>query len=142
MLYDFSIESDCRNAITYMGKLIDSEAKAELVKISSKRTSSQNRYVHALFYLFGVHFGYTTDEAKVVVKRALGYIYKKGGHWFLEHTSEMDTKELSEFTDKFRNYSAHEGFYLPSPEEFQENYVKMMSEVRYVESQMTKYGSV
>jgi len=142
MLYDFAIESDCRNAVTYMGKLIESEAKAELVKITPKRTSNQNRYIHALFALWGGHFGYTTDEAKVVIKRVLGYWYQKEGQTFLKHTSDMDTKELSEFTDRFRNHSAHEGFYLPSPEEFQENYVKMMSEVRYVESQMTRYGSV
>lgn len=141
MLLDLSYQSDCLKAEVYLKKLIKNQSKVEMVKISPKRTSNQNRYLHAILTLYGGHFGLTTEEAKTSVKRILGYKYQKNGEWFLEHTSEMDTKRLTEFIDRFRNHSAHEGFYLPTSLEFSENYVKMMTEVRFIESQMKRYGS-
>jgi hypothetical protein len=80
------------------------------------------------------------DEAKIVVKRQLGYVYEKNGTTFLKHTSEMDTKELTGFIDRFRNWSAHNGHYLPSADEFDKHYAEIMREVEYAEYNMTKHG--
>ena len=133
MLLDLSLQSDCLRAETYMAKLVKDQSAIELKKIHKRRTNSQNRYLHALFALFGGEFGYTVDEAKILVKRQLGYTYVKNEHTFLEHTSEMDVKQLTEFIDRFRTFSAHQGCYLPSADEFDTNYIEIMKQVSHYE---------
>lgn len=140
MILDLSMPEDKDKAIEYFESLIGGGFAIELKKIYPHRSNKQNRYLHALFALFGNHLGYNIEEIKTIVKRELGYIYEKNGTKFLRHTSEMDTKTLSEFIDRFRNYSAHEGLYLPTAEEFDENYIAMMKEVERIESQMKRYA--
>lgn len=140
MNLDFRNTADVKKAQVYLDKLISDQSKVILTKISKKRTNSQNRYVHALFTIFGGAFGYSSDEAKVIVKRDLKYTYESQGEIFLMQTRSMDTKELTIFIDKFRNYSAANGCYLPTPEEFSENYVEMMKQVEAIESQQNRYS--
>jgi hypothetical protein len=142
MLLDLSIPDELIRAQEYFDKLMDNGAKIELKKIPEKRTVKQNSYLHALFCLFGGEIGLTTEESKILVKRELGYVYEKNGIKFLSHTSDMDTEELGEFIDKFRNYSSQNGFYLPSADEFNENYFDMMKRVEYFEATQKRYGSV
>jgi hypothetical protein len=140
MILDLSISSDYQKARTYLGKLLNEKAKIELVKIHPKRTGKQNRYVHAIFALFGVHFGYSVEESKTLIKRELGYVYEKNGHEFLRKTSEMTTKELTEFIDRMRNYSAANGCWLPSADEFNADYVGYMKEVERAKTIEGQYG--
>jgi hypothetical protein len=140
VILDLSISDDRQRGETYFAKLVSDGSQIELKKIHKARTNQQNRYLHALFAFFGGHFGYSTDETKVIIKRALGCLYVKNGQMFLEHTSEMDTKKLTEFIDRFRNYSADQGCYLPTALEFDENYVKMMQRVAEIESLQAKYS--
>ena len=141
MLLDLSIPEELIRAQDYFEKLVDFGAKIELKRIPEKRTVKQNSYLHALFALFGGEIGLTTEESKTLVKRELGYIYEKNGLKFLRKTSEMDTQELTEFIDKFRNYSSKNGFYLPSADEFNENYFDMMKQVEYIEATQRRYGT-
>ncbi len=140
MNLDFRKTADIKKAQVYLDKLITDQSGAILTKINKKRTSSQNRYLHALFTLFGGEWGWTTNEAKTVVKRALGYIYEYQGETFLMQTRFMDTKELTIFIDRFRNYSSANGFYLPSSTEFQENFTDIMNEVERAEIMEKRYG--
>ena len=140
MNLDFSNIADQKKAQVYLDKLIKDQSKAELIKVSKKRTSSQNRYVHALFTIFGGAFGFSSDEAKIIVKRDLGYTYVNQGETFLMQTRSMDTVKLTIFIDKFRNYSSANGCYLPTPEEFSENYVVMMQQIEAIESQQNRYS--
>lgn len=140
MILRLSIPEDRNRAGVYFGRLLTDEADIELKRIARKRTVKQNRYLHALFTLFGGEFGYSTDEAKVIVKRELGYTYRKQGTVFLRHTSDMDSKEMSEFIDRFRNFSAAKGCYLPSAEEFNDNYVEIMRQIEYIEAAQKKYS--
>lgn len=139
MILDLKISHDLNKAEVYFAKLVKHGSKIELKKIPERRTLNQNSYVHKLFTLYGGHFGWSPSEAKAVVKRLLGYVYKRDDEWFLMHTSEMDTRELTTFIDRFRNHSASEGYYLPSPDEFSENYVEMMKQVESIESQQKRY---
>ena len=140
MNLDFRNTADVKKAQVYLDKLINDQSKAELIKINKKRTNSQNRYLHALFQLWGSFFGYTLDESKMVIKMALGYTYEKSDHIFLSKTSEMDTKQLSEFVDKFRNWSASEGCWLPSADDFKLRYVDYMREIERAEIVEKRYG--
>ncbi len=139
MILDLSIGHDQQKALTYLKKLIQQGSIIELKKIL-KRTGKQNRYVHALFALFGGEFGYSTEEAKIIAKRRLGYVYEKNGEKFLMHTSNMTTKELSEFIEQFRNFSSAQGLYLPSADEFNQNYAEIMKMVEYIEATQKKYS--
>ena len=140
MKLNLSIESDANKARVYFDKLIKDGSKIELKKISPKRTINQNSYVHALFQLWGSHFGYSMDEAKQVVKTELGYTYEKEYNTFLHKTSEMNTKELTELIDRFRNWSASEGCYLPSADEFKLRYFDYSQEIERAEIIEKRYG--
>ena len=119
MKYELSKTYDQQKALEYLNKLIKSESKCEVKKIHPKRSTSQNSYLHVLFAIWGKHFGYYMDESKQTVKYALEYykINDKGATVYAK-TSEMDKAELAKFTDKFRTWSAIEGCYLCSPEEY------------------------
>ena len=134
MILDLSIEADKKKAEVYFAKLIKDGSPIELTKIHQNRTNKQNRYLHALFAIFGNTFGYDIEESKILIKRQLGYTYQKNGKAFLKRTSEMDTKELTEFIDKFRMFSSVNGCYLPSADEFDVNYIEIMKQVKYAET--------
>ena len=140
MILDLSISHDRERAEVYLAQLIKSESKIELKRVPKKRTLRQNSYVHKLFTLAGAHFGYTTDEMKIVVKRILGYIYSKEGQEFYSHTSEMNTKELTIFIDRFRNWSASEGCYLPSSDEMGHSWDYWAKEIEQAEAMGKRYG--
>lgn len=123
MKYDLKKSYDQQKALEYLSKLIESESKVELKKIHPRRSLSQNAYLHVLFSLWGQEFGYTIDEAKQTIKWELGYTYIKQGlkydTIYYCKTSEMDSAELAEFTDKFRTWSqATCNYYLCSPSEY------------------------
>lgn len=124
----------------YFNKLLKDGSKIELRKIAPKRSIDQNSYVHVLFTLWGFHFGYTTTEAKQVVKDHLGYTYVKNGIKFYAKTSEMDTKVISVFIDKFRNFSSHEGCYLPTAEEYKMRHFDYSQEAERAEQIQDRYG--
>ena len=140
MKLNLSIPEEKNRAETYFAKLVKDGAKIELKKISPPRTINQNSYVHVLFTLWGNHFGYTTDEAKQVVKERLGYTYFKHGTMFYTKTSTMNTKELTRFIDVFRNWSASEGCYLPSAEEYLLRHFDYSKEIERAEIMEKRYG--
>ena len=140
MLLNLKSDTDRIKAEVYFNKLIEDRAQIEIKRISKKRTNSQNRYVHALFQLFASQFGWTLEEAKSFIKFELGYTYSKNDFIFLAKTSEMDTKSLSIFIDKFRNYSSAQGLYLPTADEFNENYFDYAKEIERAEVMENRYS--
>lgn len=89
----------------------------DLKAIHKKRTNDQNSYLHLAITLYGIETGYTCEEAKILIKRELGYTYTKNNIVFLCQTSKMNTKELTDFIDRFRNWSAKQNIYIPAPGE-------------------------
>lgn len=129
MKYDLKKEIDQQNIRTYLDKLIETESKCELKKVYPKRGIPQNSYLHKLITIWGLEFGYFVGEAKDEIKRALGYTYTKEvvipgtgeivTRVFFKQTSKMDSKELSIFIDKFRDWSSATcGLYLPSVNDY------------------------
>lgn len=134
MKYDFSKGTyPKQKALEYLHKLIKDGSKASLTKIHPKRSTDQNSYLHVLFRLWGNNFGYTIDEAKQTIKGALHYTYLQkrlygefalSDEMFYCKTSKMDSKELTIFIEKFRDWSAITcEFYLPSPAEYIEEQI-------------------
>ena len=106
MKYDIATKDGIRRFKERFDYLCELASKKDnyivnLTPVHKKRTNQQNRYLHLAFGLFGIETGLTTEEAKITVKRELNYTYVKDGHTFLRKTSEMDTKELTDFIDCF-----------------------------------------
>ena len=124
----------------YFSKLLEDGAKIELKKIAKRRTLNQNSYLHAVLTLYATEWGWTMEEAKTYIKRTLGYTYVKNGELFLTSTSGMNTKELTEFIDRFRNLSASQGFYVPSSDEIGQNWEYFAREIERSEVLQNKYN--
>ena len=139
MILNLSIEADRKRAEVYFAKLIEDGSKVELKKIPQRRTLSQNSYLHAIITLYAFEWGWSMEEAKTYIKRTLGYKYEKNGEWFLSHTADMNTKELTEFIDRFRNLSASNGFYLPSSDEMGQNWDYFAKEIERAEVAEKRY---
>lgn len=121
MKYDLTKSTDLISVQVRLNKLKSDGSVVELTKVTPKRTIQQNKYIHVLFSLFGMEFGYTLDEAKTLLKRECSWCtYEKNGKKFLRHTSQMQTDELTKFIEWIRNYSAQAGLYLPTSEEYLE----------------------
>jgi len=140
LILDLHIEADRKRAKVYFDKLILDSSKIELKKIAKRRTLNQNSYLHAILTLYAVEWGWSLEEAKTCVKRELKYTYEKNGEEFLKRTSDMNTKELTTFIDKFRNLSAHQGFYLPSSDEIGQNWDYFAREIERAESIENRYS--
>jgi hypothetical protein len=121
MRYNLKGEVQRDKARAYLEKLAAKGAQCEIVEKRKPRTQSQNGYYYALIALFAVETGYTKEEAHTLVKRKMGLVYEKNGQKFLKSTAKLDTKEMSAYTEKFRNWSAQQGIYLPGPDEYWHN---------------------
>jgi len=122
MKLDLSNSFDLKRFKQRSETLIGKQSRIELKEVREARTIKQNKYIHVLFKLFGINFGYTEAEAKTFLKRECSFMrYEKNGQAFLKHTSKLDTKELTEFIEWIRNYSSLNDCYLPTADEYKEN---------------------
>jgi len=122
MLLDFSNTTDVKKGEIYFTKLVESNSKIELKKINNNRSISLNSYLHVCITLYAIHFGYTLDESKTLLKRMCNFMtYKKNGIKFLKKTSKLDNKECSIFVEWIRNHAAEQGCYIPDAEEYKTN---------------------
>ncbi len=96
--------------------LIEKKATVEIKRVIKRRTINQNSYLHLLLSAFGLHFGYTTEEAKVLYKRFNKdiYAYEKAGEVFLRSSADLNTQEMMKSIDRFRQFSAEQDYPLPS----------------------------
>lgn len=130
MKYDTSQDIQKNKAIARFNKLVKDGKKIELKEVKQPRSLNQNSYLHVCINIFAVHFGYTSKEAKTHLKRACQFmVYEKNGEKFLKNTHTMDSKELTEFIDWTRNYSAQNGCYIPTAEEYLTNQFEIDREI-------------
>ncbi len=108
-------------------KLISEEALVELTK-KEIRSNQQNRYLHLIFRWFALATGYSEEEVKLdIFKRQCNtdlFMKKVTGRSGLSRIQMKSTRELSSADmttaiERFRNYSAKQGIYIPSPNEEQ-----------------------
>ena len=116
----------------YCNKVYEECIKAPLglVEVKKKhrqRSDSQNRYLHVCLGYFASEFGYSLEEVKQdIFKRKLNKdIFEvertnRRGQKVrrLRSTRDLDTLELTNALERFRNWSsAVSGLYIPSPNE-------------------------
>ena len=119
MKYNTKNKYEANQARTNLEYLISKEKLIELKEIRAKRSISQNSYLHVVITLYAVHFGATLNEAKTDLKRYCDFMtYQKNSKSYLKETKGMNSKELTEFIEWIRNYSAKGGCYIPTSEEY------------------------
>ena len=131
MIFNTSSTIEKMQSKAYYDKLVDKGAKIEIKKISDFdydytkkddpkiRTKLQNRYLHLLLSYFGLCFGYSKEEAKIVWKRDICpeiFIYEKNGHTFERSSADIDTLEMTKAIEKLKYKSLIEGHPLPDAE--------------------------
>lgn len=130
MIYDTSNQYDRQNAIAKFKSLLDKKAVIEVIEKREIRTIKQNSYLHVVFSLFALNFGYTLAEAKHLLKVSCDFMtYEKKKRMFVKSTSMMSKKEIGEFIEWIRNVSAKQGYYIPTAEEYLQEQVRVNREI-------------
>jgi hypothetical protein len=130
MIYDLKSKEDVAMMGRKLRKFIAQGFTVIIDKKREKISNPQMRYIYLMFRFFAVDNGFTNEEAKTEIKRAIGYTYEKNGKPFLQSLTALDTKTATEFIERMRNWSATQGFYMPAPNEpmeWVENYIKQNS---------------
>lgn len=96
------------------------EVEGELRKYRSRRTSRQNRWMHAAIKPLADHLGYTTEEMKLVgLGEQFGWKEVTGHQIPIRlHTSELNTVEHGELMDWFMQKAAENDIVILLPDEF------------------------
>ena len=128
MIFNASNEFDIQRAKERLGYLIDKKKTFEITEKKSKRTYSQNNYIHLLFAWFALEYGETPEYVKQEIFKKLvnpqifltEYVNYKTGEvreaW--RSTADLNTKEMTTAIDNFRDYASKEaGIYLPTPDD-------------------------
>lgn len=128
MLYDLKDEFQREDFKQRVNDLYEKRCVVELTRKSPQRTCQQNKYLHLIISWWAVHYGCSKDYAKrhffkyvcneelFLVERQAndGTVFKE-----LRSSADLDTQEMTTAIERFRNYCAYHGCYLPSPEEQQ-----------------------
>lgn len=115
MKYDMSIKEQKSEAFRYFTSLSNKKCLVEIKKIIPNRSLRQNAYLHLLIGYFGVHFGYTAEEAKQRYKeinRSI-YAYDKNSRVFWHSSSDLSVEDMTKSIDVFRQKSSENGCPLP-----------------------------
>jgi len=126
--YELNKPTDLDKFYRYCKQLVKAGRFVEL-KTLENRSSNQNRYLHLLLGWFSASFGYTLEYTKLrffkeVSNKEIFFVdvvNKKSGEVYtdIRSTADLTTLEMTMAIDRFRDYSAKNGLYLPEPNEVQ-----------------------
>lgn len=122
MIYNLANEKDKEAFKQRANYLFVEQKKVELKERRKPRTYKQNRYLHLVLGWYGLELGYTLEEVKQdIFKRDICeefFTTLKNGRLVTRSTSDLNTLEMTNALEKFRNHaSADLGIYLPAPNE-------------------------
>lgn len=127
MLYDTSNPLQCENFKLKAEYLAKKGVIVEMTEKKPQRSSNQNRYLHVILAYFALEVGETMEYVKEnyfkkLCNRELFVIEKDDkriGRKIIDtrSSSDLDTTEMTTAIERFRNWSATEGIYIPSPDE-------------------------
>lgn len=126
MLYDLSNPLQCENFKVKAEALAKKGGIVELTEKKLQRTASQNRYLHSILAYFALEVGETAEYVKMNYFKLLcnrDLFVREVDDKFagkirvVRSSSELDTEEMTRAIERYRNWAASEGVYIPSPEE-------------------------
>lgn len=123
MRYDGSNPLHAEQSRLRLEKFIKDGKIFDLTEKSPIRSLNQNSYLWAALGYWGLQTGYTKDEAEAYYKDINRDIYHRHKVIagvevdYIRHTYELDKNEMSITIDRFRNWAAANGIYIPSPDD-------------------------
>lgn len=138
MIYNLSKDLDKQRFKTRVNQLFKAGAKVELTERKGRRTSQQGRYLHLILSLYALETGYSKEQTKQdIFKRHVNreiFMQTKDGIEICRSSADLDTKEMTEAIERFRNHASEDaGIYLPGPNEAEI--------LDLVEEQVERYGN-
>lgn len=126
MIYNGDIELDQRKAKQRLEWLIEKGKRFELTEKRKRRSLNQNNYLHLILTYYALEMGEELEYVKQYIFKEIvcPHIFKydrinqKTGEIRASYksTADLNTKQLTDAIDSFRNHSAKElGLYLPEP---------------------------
>lgn len=125
-MYDLSNPLQCESFKVKAEHLAKKGVIVELTEKRPQRTLNQNRYLHVIINYFASEIG---EQADYVKDKYFKILCNKdlfvreiedrflGRMKILRSTSDLDTAEMTTAVERFRNWSATVGIYIPSPDE-------------------------
>ena len=126
MLYDLSNPLQCESFKVKAEALAKKGGIVELTEKKLQRTASQNRYLHSILAYFALEVGETAEYVKMNYFKLLcnrDLFVREVDDKFagkirvVRSSSDLDTEEMTRAIERYRNWAASEGVYIPSPEE-------------------------
>ena len=126
MIYDLKNPYDIGKFKDRVVELINQRAVVDLTKKNPNRSLSQNAYLHLILGFFACEYGCSLDYVKrefykKVCNKPIFERKKtaKNGEIIIELRSsrDLDKEEMTLSIERFRNWSAAEGIYLPDANE-------------------------
>lgn len=127
MIYDFGKQFDIERAKKRLDSLIERRAVVDITD-KSRFTVSQNSYLHVCIGIVALETGVTLEYAKQkyfkrIANREMFYIGKftdpvtgeECGKW--RSTASLTKEEMTLALDRWRDWAARQGWYIPTPEE-------------------------
>lgn len=126
MLYDLNNPLQCESFKVKAEALAKKGVIVELTEKKPQRSSNQNRYLHSILAYFGLEVGETMDYVKrhyfkILCNKDL-FVREIEDQYLgkvkvLRSSADLDTEEMTRAIERYRNWAASEGVYIPSPEE-------------------------
>jgi len=126
MKYDGANPLHAQQARAKLEKLIAGQKVFELTENKPRRTLKQNAYLHTCLGYFASQTGNTLEYVKQKYFKLLCnkdlFVREVDDKYLgkikiLRSSAELDTAEMTTAIDRFRNWSASEGIYIPSSDE-------------------------
>lgn len=127
MLYNLSNPYDCERIKIRLQSLVDKRAACVELTERTKRSNSQNRYMHVCIGIVAMETGNSLDYCKTnYFKRKCNadlFVVDKYDEVLKENikivrsSASLTKEEMTTAIERFRNWAATEGWYIPSPEE-------------------------
>lgn len=127
MLFDLSNPYDCERAKTRLQSLIDKHSPSVELTERKQRSDPQNRYLHVCIGIVAMETGNTLDYVKRHYFKAHcnADLFVTGRYdtrlqqnvRTLKSSRDLSTEDMTTAIERFRNWAATEGWYIPTPEE-------------------------
>ena len=131
MLYDFKKDFDIEMYNKRSKELIEKKAIVDLRAKRKKATLSQNSYLHVCINMYAIFVGETLNRTKTDLKRDCSFMVEEyKGKKYLISSSDLNTKELTNWIEWIRNYASVNGVFIPSPEDYRINWAEYEKEIQ------------
>lgn len=123
MLYDLSREIDRQRFQLRVEKLLDRRVAVELTE-KTRRTNSQNAYIHLLIGLVAMETGNSIAYSKEVYFKRLANAplfvvtatdQLAGKVEYIRSSADLSKEEMTIAIERFKRWGAENGIYMPEP---------------------------